>query len=70
MRLLTPELLDLLPADDPRAQRSRRDLARINVVMMQHRDHGQGAWPVTHARACLPIWAAAMGGFCWVWRGG
>jgi len=37
MRLLTPELLDLLPADDPRAMRSRRDLARINAVMMQHR---------------------------------
>jgi SAM-dependent methyltransferase len=37
MRVLVPELLDLLPADDPRAMRSRRDLARINVVMMQHR---------------------------------
>jgi len=37
MRLLTPELLDSLPADDPSAQRSRRDLARINAVMMQHR---------------------------------
>jgi len=37
MRLLTPELLDLLPADDPRALRSRRDLARVNAVMMQHR---------------------------------
>ena len=36
MRVLVPELLDLLPADDPRAMRSRRDLARINVVMMQH----------------------------------
>jgi hypothetical protein len=37
MRVLVPELLDLLPADDPRARRSRRDLARINAVMMQHR---------------------------------
>jgi hypothetical protein len=37
MRLLTPELLDLLPADDPRALRSRRDLARVNAMMMQHR---------------------------------
>jgi len=37
MRLLTPELLDLLPADDPRALRSRRDLVRVNAVMMQHR---------------------------------
>jgi SAM-dependent methyltransferase len=35
MRLLVPELLDGLPADDPAAQRSRRDLARINGVMRQ-----------------------------------
>ena len=36
-RVLAPELLDLLPADDPRAIRSRRDLARINAVMGQSR---------------------------------
>ena len=35
-RKLTPELLDALPPDDPRAVRSRRDLARINCVMFQH----------------------------------
>lgn len=35
-RRLTPERLDLLPPDDPRAVRSRRDLARINGVMFQH----------------------------------
>jgi hypothetical protein len=35
-RKLTPELLDLLPPDDPRSVRSRRDLARINRVMFQH----------------------------------
>lgn len=34
-RLLVPELLDELPADDPRARRSRRDLKRINGWMMQ-----------------------------------
>jgi hypothetical protein len=34
-RLLVPEILDHLPPDDPRAQRSRRDLARINAVMRQ-----------------------------------
>lgn len=34
-RILEPELLDLLPADDPRARTSRRDLARINFVMRQ-----------------------------------
>ena len=37
VRALTPEILDLLAPDDPRAVRSRRDLARINAVM------GQGA---------------------------
>ena len=37
MRVLVPELLDSLAADDPRAMRSRRDLVRINAVMMQHR---------------------------------
>lgn len=35
MRALTPEILDFLAPDDPRAQRSRRDLARINWVMRQ-----------------------------------
>lgn len=34
-RTLEPELLDLLPADDPRALTSRRDLTRINTVMRQ-----------------------------------
>ena len=35
MRALTPEILDFLAPDDPRAIRSRRDLARINAVMRQ-----------------------------------
>ena len=34
-RGLEAELLDQLPADDPRAMRSRGDLARVNAVMMQ-----------------------------------
>jgi hypothetical protein len=34
-RTLEPELLDLLPSDDPRARASRRDLVRINFVMRQ-----------------------------------
>jgi hypothetical protein len=37
MRVLAPELLDMLAAEDPRAIRSRRDLARINAVMGQSR---------------------------------
>jgi hypothetical protein len=35
MRALTPELLDILPANDPRAIRSRRDLVLINRIMRQ-----------------------------------
>jgi O-methyltransferase domain len=35
VRVLTPEILDFLPPDDPGAVRSRRDLARINGVMRQ-----------------------------------
>ncbi len=34
-RVLTPEILDVLPPDDPRALRSRRDLTLINAVMRQ-----------------------------------
>ena len=34
-RLLTSELLDVLPPEDPRALRSRRDLRLINTVMCQ-----------------------------------
>jgi hypothetical protein len=32
-RRVEPEWLDELPADDPRAMRSRRDLARVNALM-------------------------------------
>ena len=34
LRTVKPEWLDELPADDPRARRSRLDLQRINAVMM------------------------------------
>lgn len=34
-RLVEPELLDRLPADDPRAIRGRRDLKRANLLMLQ-----------------------------------
>jgi hypothetical protein len=34
-RVLTPEILDFLSPDDPRAIASRRDMARINTVMRQ-----------------------------------
>lgn len=35
-RLLQPELLDSLPPESPEAQRSRRDLVRVNRVMRNH----------------------------------
>jgi len=35
LRSVEPELLDILPADDPSAQRSRRDLQRVNAWMRQ-----------------------------------
>ncbi len=35
-RLIQPELLDMLPPDDPRAVRSRRDLRRVNWWMGNH----------------------------------
>ncbi len=36
-RVVTPELIDQLPADDPRAIRSRRDLLFVNRIMGSHR---------------------------------
>jgi hypothetical protein len=36
-RTLTPELLDILPADDPAARRARRDLRIFNAVMGNER---------------------------------
>jgi len=36
-RIVEPEWLDQLPADDPRAIRHRRDLRRINVIIQQSR---------------------------------
>lgn len=35
-RVVQPELLDTLPPGDPRAVRSRRDLRRINALMLNH----------------------------------
>ena len=35
LRQLEPELLDMLPADDSRAKRARRDLQRVNIIMGQ-----------------------------------
>ncbi len=37
LRHMEEEWLDELPADDPRALRSRRDLRRVNAVMLQAR---------------------------------
>ncbi|HEX5281119.1 MAG TPA: hypothetical protein VFW28_13650 [Micropepsaceae bacterium] len=40
-RIVEPELLDVLPSDDPRALASRRDLKRINGIMRQSRHMAQ-----------------------------
>src|ERR1039458_2530399 len=36
-RVVKPEWLDELPAHDPRAARSRRDIQRLNLLMGHHR---------------------------------
>jgi hypothetical protein len=41
-RKLEPEMLDQLPADDPRAIRSRRELKRINAFMMHNHMMARG----------------------------
>jgi hypothetical protein len=43
-RVVLPEILDHLPADDPEARRSRRDLRRINFFM------GNERWVLATAR--------------------
>jgi SAM-dependent methyltransferase len=49
VRTVEPELLDVLPAGDPRAVRSRRDLRRVNALMGDARTLAQVlreiAWP-------------------------
>lgn len=35
LRVVEPEILDQLPPDDPRALRARRDLRRVNALMLQ-----------------------------------
>ena len=57
MRVLVPELLDMLAADDSRAIRSRRDLARINAVMGQSRIMAKAL-----ARFPRPCLVADLGG--------
>lgn len=47
MRVIVPELLDSLPADDPGAVASRRDLRRINAVM------GNFRWLQRRTAECL-----------------
>ena len=50
-RRVQPELLDTLPACDPAAMRSRRELRLINAIMGNHR------WLVHEVRRCIqPGW--------------
>lgn len=50
-REVQPEILDRLPADDPRAVRSRRDLRRINVIMAQPLIMARALWRHHASRA-------------------
>ena len=43
----------VLPGDDPRALRSRRDLRRLNAIMLHDRHHGAGA-STTHVERRQP----------------
>ena len=45
-RVVIPELLDHLPADEPEALRSRRDLRRVNWLMGNERWLGLDGWHV------------------------
>jgi hypothetical protein len=47
-RIVIPELLDHLPPSDPAAQRSRRDLRRINFLMGNERWIGRVIRPFSH----------------------
>ncbi len=54
-RQVLPEILDHLPADDPEAIRSRRDLRRINFLM------GNERWIVAQARRLKPASIVELG---------
>lgn len=55
LRQVLPEILDHLPADDPEAIRSRRDLRRINFLM------GNERWIVGEARRLKPSSIVELG---------
>jgi phospholipid N-methyltransferase len=54
-RTLEPEWLDELPADDPRAMRSRRDLKRINALMTNSTLVARELHGVFHAKPPLAV---------------
>ncbi len=55
LRLVEPEWLDRLPADDPRAIRSRGDLRRINRLMSATRLLGEALDPLVAGRTSARI---------------
>jgi hypothetical protein len=58
-RVVRPEILDRLPADDPLANRSRRDLRRINFLMGNERWilRSVGSFPAAASRGIVEIGA-------------
>ncbi len=59
-RSVEAEWLDLLPASDPRAVRSRRDLRRVNACMLQAGIMRRLA--IRHSKGCPPTRVVELGG--------
>ncbi len=63
-RLVQPEMLDELPAADPRAVGSRADLARLNAIM-GHAGIFARLWPVSRPPFHVVEIGAGDGVLCW-----
>ena len=57
-RVILPELLDLLPPDDPDAMRAREEMLQVNAIMGNHRwiermvrRHSEPGWRITELGA-------------------
>lgn len=63
-RMVRPEILDELPAADPRAVGSRADLARLNIIM-GHAGIFARLWPVERPPLQVVEVGAGDGVLCW-----
>lgn len=60
-RVLEPEVLDHLAPDDPAAQRSRRDLRRVNAFMGARGILERALQPACHAEKARPLRIVELG---------